>query len=171
MCKQENSPSWTEDSNFLASLPWQLTVAWGNGAKLSLLALQQVIHQQLSHPCPRLAHPKSREEGQLGKGNTTNLLPLIHAIWEWQPIGLQLYLQNIVYNFYYKVYREKDLILFNSSSALHKLLFWIQLQKTGSSTHKIGLSGWFLQTFVVKETIRWENWNWTHCHATGVFWC
>lgn len=47
--------------HFLAGQPWQLTVAWGNRAKLSLLALQQVINQQLSHPCPGLPHPKPRE--------------------------------------------------------------------------------------------------------------
>lgn len=112
----------------LASLPWQFTVAWGNAAKLALLALQQVIHRQLSHPCPKLAHAKLREgwRGKMvGKESTTNLPPLIHAIWEWQPVGLQLCLQNIVYNFYYEVHREGDLILFNSSSSLHKPLFWV----------------------------------------------
>lgn len=55
------------EGNFLVSLPWQVTVAWENGAKLSLLALQQVIHQQLSHPCPRLAHPKPREGWTAGE--------------------------------------------------------------------------------------------------------
>lgn len=55
------------EGNSIAGLPWQLTVAWGNGAKLSLLALQQVIHQQLSHPCPRLAHPKPREGWMAGE--------------------------------------------------------------------------------------------------------
>lgn len=52
----------------LASLPWHFTVAWGNAAKLALLALQQVIHHQLSHRCPKLAHAKLREGWRAGEG-------------------------------------------------------------------------------------------------------
>lgn len=32
-------------------------------------------------------------------------------------------------------------ILFNSSSSLHKVWFWMQLQKTGSRSQRFGLSG------------------------------
>lgn len=52
----------------LASLPWQFTVAWGTAARPTLSALQQVSHQQLSHPCPKLAHAKPREGWVVGEG-------------------------------------------------------------------------------------------------------
>lgn len=56
------------ESYSLVGLPWQFTVAWGTAAKPALPALQQVIHQQLSPPSPKLAHAKPREGWRAEEG-------------------------------------------------------------------------------------------------------